>query len=55
MIRVEALNHDGGYDLIGLFEEFQKSEIKACIEENENYYLRVVETGKARKLLWQNF
>lgn len=54
MIRVEAKNHEDQWELIGLFENWQKSEINACTEENENYFLRAVRTGKRRKTIWQN-
>lgn len=55
MIRVEALNHAGSFDLLGIFEEDQRERINACIDENDNYFLHVIKTGTRRKLLWKNY
>lgn len=55
MIRVEALNHDGEWDLLGVFENWAKKQIDACIAENDDYFLRKVRTGHRRRVFWMNF
>lgn len=55
MIRIEARNHEERWELLGIFENWQKSEIDACMAKNENYFLRAVKTGKKRKTVWTNF
>lgn len=55
MIRIEAINHEGRYDLLGVFEKDDEKRISACIAKNDNYFLRAVETGTPRRTTWMNF
>lgn len=54
MYRIEALNHDGEYELLKLFEDDDKDKAKKFAEDNDNYFLRVFATGNPRRLLFQN-
>lgn len=55
MYRIEAINHDGKFELLKLFDLHQKDEAKRFVEENENYFLRAVKAGNPRTVLFQNF
>lgn len=56
MIRIEALNHNGKFRAIGIFEDLDEDRIEKCIKDNECYFLRKqkVFDGK-RKVIWANF
>lgn len=51
--RVEAKNHKNGFDLLGI--KFSLNEAQKLAEENDKYFIRIVDCRNNRKPVFRNY
>ena len=54
MYRLEAINHDGKFELVKILDSFDKV-VNLAENHLDRFYMRIVECGRPRRTVWQNF